>query len=237
MQGIYKITNLITNLCYIGKSNNIDRRWKDHKRLAFTEGHKEYNKALYCSMRKYGLDNFSFEIIEELEDYSLSDEKEKYWIKYYNSYFNGYNESLGGDGGSVEGHCQGSLNGRALLNEEDVIKIRTLYSNGISKSKCYKLFEDKISLGGFTNVWNGRNWKHIMPEVYTKENKERNSKIGKGISGKKRRNFSKEQVLEIRERRDNGESGTEVYKDFVQVGSKSSFDDIWYNRKYLDMED
>ena len=52
-----------------------------------------------------------------------------------------------------------------------------------------------------------------------------------------RRNFSKEQVLEIRERRDNGESGTEVYKDFVQVGSKSSFDDIWYNRKYLDMED
>ena len=142
-------------------------------------------------MRKYGLDNFSFEIIEELEDYSLSDEKEKYWIKYYNSYFNGYNESLGGDGGSVEGHCQGSLNGRALLNEEDVIKIRTLYSNGISKSKCYKLFEDKISLGGFTNVWNGRNWKHIMPEVYTKENKERNSKIGKGISGKKRRNFCK----------------------------------------------
>ena len=102
MQGIYKITNLITNLCYIGKSNNIDRRWKDHKRLAFTEGHKEYNKALYCSMRKYGLDNFSFEIIEELEDYSLSDEKEKYWIKYYNCCVlenrkGGYNLTHGGE--------------------------------------------------------------------------------------------------------------------------------------------
>ena len=80
MQGIYKITNLITNLCYIGKSNNIDRRWKDHKRLAFTEGHKEYNKALYCSMRKYGLDNFSFECKEFVKRESIRNAFEKYYV-------------------------------------------------------------------------------------------------------------------------------------------------------------
>ena len=68
---------------------------------------------LYQSIRKYGLDNFIFEIIEELEDYSIAAEREKYWIQYYNSYKNGYNESLGGDGGSVKGHCQGDKNGRS----------------------------------------------------------------------------------------------------------------------------
>ena len=40
MQGIYKITNIITNKSYIGKSNNINRRFSDHKRLAFTENQK-----------------------------------------------------------------------------------------------------------------------------------------------------------------------------------------------------
>jgi group I intron endonuclease len=77
-QGIYKITNLINNQCYIGKTNNFERRKKDHFRLAFTEGHKEYNKTLYRAIRKYGQENFSFDIIERLEDYSLSGEREKY---------------------------------------------------------------------------------------------------------------------------------------------------------------
>lgn len=237
MQGIYKITNLINNKCYIGKTNNSDRRWQDHQRLAITPGHKEYDKALYKAMRRYGLNNFSFEMIEELDDYNTSGEREIYWIEYFDSYNKGYNESKGGDGGSLPGHCTGSLNGRAKLKEEDVIKIRTLYNNGISKSDCYNLYKDKITLNGFTGVWSGRTWKTIMPEVYTEENKKRNEKLGKGKSGKGQRHFSDEQVKIIRQRRDCGESNSIVYKDYVEVGSKSSFDDIWYNRKYIDVED
>ena len=33
MIGIYKIENIINNKVYIGSSNNIERRWKEHKRL------------------------------------------------------------------------------------------------------------------------------------------------------------------------------------------------------------
>ena len=40
MQGIYKITNNLNGSIYIGKSNNLDRRWKDHQRLAFTPDQK-----------------------------------------------------------------------------------------------------------------------------------------------------------------------------------------------------
>lgn len=78
MQGIYKITNNINGKIYIGKSNNIERRFKDHKRLSFTEGHKEYDKTLYRAFRKYGIENFSFEVIEKLDNYNLSPEREKY---------------------------------------------------------------------------------------------------------------------------------------------------------------
>lgn len=236
MQGIYKITNLITNKCYIGKTNNSERRWKDHQRLAFTEGHKEYNKTLYRSMRKYGIENFTFEIIEELEDYSISGEREKYWVAFYNSYHNGYNESEGGDGGSMPGHCQGSTNGRARLTEEDVIKIRTLYSQGISKGECYKLFQDKITESGFARVWTGQTWSHIMPEVFTEENKQRNASLGKSNAAKSRRRFSKEQVLEIRKRKAQNESNGIVFLDYINVGSKSSFDDIWYDRTYKEIK-
>lgn len=52
-------------------------------------------------MNKYGIDNFSFEIIEECEKDKLSD-REKYWINYYNSISpNGYNLTEGGDGGNT----------------------------------------------------------------------------------------------------------------------------------------
>lgn len=47
-------------------------------------------------MRKYGLNNFSFKIIEECSEKKLND-REIYWITFYDSYHNGYNETQGGD--------------------------------------------------------------------------------------------------------------------------------------------
>lgn len=199
MQGIYKITNLINNKVYIGKTNNSERRWKDHQRLAFLVDNKEYNKILYQAIRKYGLNNFKFEIIEEILDYNISSEREQYWINYYDSYNKGYNETLGEDGGSQKGHCLGELNGRAKLTQEDVIFIRKKYSEGISRNECYQFFKDKISESGFGRVWLGQTWKNIMPEVFTEENKKRNELLGKSNSGKNNRKLTNEQVREIRQ--------------------------------------
>ena len=46
-------------------------------------------------MRKYGIENFHIELIEETD---IPEEKEVYWIEYYGSFKNGYNATLGGDG-------------------------------------------------------------------------------------------------------------------------------------------
>lgn len=97
--GIYKIENLINNKCYIGQSVNIKRRWKDHKEASKNIKNKNYDYPLYKAIRKYGLENFSFGILEKCSE-NLLNEKEKYWIKYFNSYNNGYNQNEGGNSGS-----------------------------------------------------------------------------------------------------------------------------------------
>ena len=96
MIGIYKIQNLINQKCYIGQSIDIERRWRDEKRTAFDITAKNYNYPISQAFRKYGLENFSFEVIEECFQSELN-QKERYWINYYNSFFNGYNQTLGGD--------------------------------------------------------------------------------------------------------------------------------------------
>lgn len=97
---IYKITNLINGKVYIGQTNNPQQRWKEHCRLgALTYiNNKNRHSRLYLAMKKDGIENFNFEIIEELtEEYN---EKEKYWIQYYNSFLDkskGYNLTPGGE--------------------------------------------------------------------------------------------------------------------------------------------
>ena len=94
MSYIYKITNDINEKVYIGKTDySIEKRFKEHCRDAFRP--KEEQRPLYAAMRKYGVNHFHIELIEETNN---SDEREIYWIKFYDSYANGYNATYGGDG-------------------------------------------------------------------------------------------------------------------------------------------
>ena len=62
--GVYKITNLINNDCYVGSSKNIEERWKQHLHKYDKENRREYNYHIYRAFRKYGISNFKFEILE-----------------------------------------------------------------------------------------------------------------------------------------------------------------------------
>ena len=97
MIGIYKITNKVNNKVYVGQSINIKERWQQHIYKAFNEKEIAYNSAIHQAFRKYGIENFSFEIIEELTDVNELDNRERFWIKELDCLTpNGYNILVGG---------------------------------------------------------------------------------------------------------------------------------------------
>lgn len=96
MIGIYKITNLLTGKSYIGQSINIATRWSAHKSTSRSKETLDGND-LHKDMLELGVENFSFEVLEETTIEEL-DEREIYWIAYYDTFYNGYNHTLGGNG-------------------------------------------------------------------------------------------------------------------------------------------
>lgn len=123
---IYKITNNINNKIYIGKTvRDPNVRWAEHKAAALSddfESNPKINRIhLYRGMRKHGIENFTFNIIEEnLPNVELS-EAEIFYIDFFDSFKHGYNMTRGGDGPSLydyEKIQEDYLNNPSLTNEE-----------------------------------------------------------------------------------------------------------------------
>lgn len=75
--GVYKITCVANGKCYIGQSKNIRKRWYSHKSLLKKNKHE--NKYLQRLYNKYGVEQFTYEILELCSIEKL-DERERYWI-------------------------------------------------------------------------------------------------------------------------------------------------------------
>lgn len=102
MNYIYKITNKINNKIYIGKTSySLEKRFQEHCRDS--KKLELQNRPLYSAMRKYGIENFVIELIEECDDENVN-ARECYWIKYYNACHYGYNATLGGEGACIYNH-------------------------------------------------------------------------------------------------------------------------------------
>ena len=87
---IYKITNKLNNKIYIGQTiRSLEERFLEHKRCK-----KDF--YLHNSIRKYGEENFTAEIIDYADSRDELNEKEAYWIKFYQSDIEGYNMKPGG---------------------------------------------------------------------------------------------------------------------------------------------
>lgn len=93
ISGIYKITDLITEECYIGQSVNIQQRMKQHCKCGLGIEASATNK-LYNTMQKDKVWNFSFELLEQCSK-ELLNEKEKFWIQMYQSNKFGLNTMKG----------------------------------------------------------------------------------------------------------------------------------------------
>lgn len=126
MIGIYCFKNKTNGKVYVGQSKDVGYRQKSHKKIAHSKTHHCYHLPFYKDVRKYSIDNFEFEILEECLLSELN-EKEIFWIKKLkacDSKF-GYNIQTGGQ-----------KTGILKLNSEEISEIVNLLktSNKTKKS-------------------------------------------------------------------------------------------------------
>lgn len=220
ISGIYTITNNINNKKYVGLSKNCYKRWYDHKEAAKRPKKPyQFRVPIYNAMRKYGINNFSFDIIEECPIDKLK-EREVYWIEKLDTYNNGYNATKGGD--LPEGHVlKGEEHGMSKLTLEDVKLCRLLYQQGEKSREVWELnYKEKIKYNGFQRMWHGKTWKHVMPEVF-KENPH------------PRKHITQEQIIDIRKKSENM-SAWEIYNKYYKgiIGYASIWDIIHYKNRF-----
>lgn len=283
---IYQITNLINNKIYIGQTNNITKRWSNHKCC------NSPNMAIAKAIKKYGVENFKFEILYRNIPIEEIDELERRVITEKNCRVpNGYNIALGGskhpdihrygadnsNSHLTEKEAQYILNNRdqpiyllysefsdkityeqfyklyhhqtyknltttvkeypynrefacqftsGKLEYDDIVDIRNRYANGEYWREVYKDYtwacENEWS---FWNIYNGKRYKLIMPEVFTPENKKKHSSYKNQGKNNGKAKLSEEDVLTIRKLYNEGTSYSELYKAYPQI-SKTSVRDI-----------
>ena len=220
MIGIYKITKINNGKSYIGQSNDIERRFQEHK--------NKIDIPIEIAIQKYGAAAFKFEVIEECTLDEL-DEKEIYWIAYYNTYKGfGYNCNPGG------GNSRGENNGRTKLTNQDVAYIRECYDAHMRRKEVYEYFKDKISFSAFASIWDGTTWKDIKPEVYTEENKLYYMYHATDGSNSDNAKFTSEEVIKMRKRYVN-EDARSIYNDYKDRCNYQTLQQILWGRTYKDL--
>jgi len=202
---IYKITNIITNKCYIGetKKSNPYLRWNEHKRK-ITQGIG--CPALQDAVKKYGINNFKFEILIICFD----EDRFKYeidYIKKYNSISpNGYNLTKGGEGGGFYGkkHSQETIDKLTITLQQKYIdntelkqqisdrqkivmnslEVRKKIIDGLNNSEKWRLAKENKKVGNCNHRKPSEKTKNKIKESLKKYfNENSNIEIKSKISG------------------------------------------------------
>lgn len=237
MIGIYKITNKINGKIYIGQSRNICARWNQHYLESYNDNIKDGCVLLHKAIRKYGIENFIFEIETLCDEENLADE-EIYFIRYYNSCVldgenNGYNITRGGDGFN---RYFGEQAAASKLTNNDVYNIREEYRLIHRKKDVYKKYEHLISINTFADIWTGKTWRHIHMDVYTQENKDKQrNNYDKRKSHENISTICCEDVKRIRNMKNDLMPKKYVYENYFAHLNINTFNDVWYCRTFRDI--
>lgn len=174
MNFIYCYENKLNHHKYVGQTNNLKVRYSAHKSQAFNSNSKDYNCLFHKKIRQYGLENFDFYCLEEINsnDQEYIDSRESYWIKLLNSwcrYGEGYNETTGGK----------QFKKNLSISDEQLEEIKSLIKNSdlefakiAEKFNIYRDFISRINIGryGFDEKETyplrvTRDWREVPQEV------------------------------------------------------------------------
>lgn len=151
MKAIYKYENKINHKLYVGQTNNLERRYREH-----LCGQSKGTSLLEKAIKKYGIENFSFEVIEWTDE---PDKQEQYWICYYNCYKPyGYNIAKGGGflpNQQGENHSQVTITEKTALSiQKDLMNWDIPCRQIVKKYKTTQKVVENIKSGHTWNYYN-----------------------------------------------------------------------------------
>jgi group I intron endonuclease len=220
---VYLITNQINDKKYVGITNDYKKRWANHKCC------NNPTMAIAKAIKKYGVEHFKFELIEENVPLNEIDEKEIYYIQKYESHVStgkGYNISKGGRYNIEHSVRIGTDNGRAVLTEEQVKYIKS--HRNIPEMVLYEEFCDVISYEAFKDVYLNKTYTNIEPtsEMYP-FNLEFSSQFNSG-------KLTYSEVVELREQYNNQIFWRDAYTEKYQkiYPDEMAFWNVYVGNKY-----
>ena len=164
MHYIYKYTNKSNGHSYIGQTNNLQKRFNGHKSESFNPKASGYWLPFHCAIRKYGIENFTYEILEEIADgesQNFINEREKYFINHYKTLIseNGYNVTIGEDGCpkpplSYEERLERSK----LFTKEEIIDIQNRLINDEEYDDIEAIYSPRLKRTFLVNINTGTNF-------------------------------------------------------------------------------
>lgn len=228
---IYKYTNKINNKIYIGKTNNVKRRQTEHLSRSGTME----NNHFYNAIKKYGFENFTFEIIDECDDENKSFELEIYYIAILNSNDKtiGYNSTEGGEGvRNVSEALRKQISDRGKLRIGDKNTFYGKHHTDATKESISKANKGKSPRLGkiLSQASKALISKGNTGKIRSLEQKEKLSKLNSGENATNAK-ITNEEAIQIRKENSLGISRLELAQKYNV--SKSSIDRIIQFKTYL----
>lgn len=216
---VYQITNLINNKLYIGITNDYKKRWSNHKSC------NSPNMVICKAIKKYGVNNFKFELLYSNLSIKQASDKEIQLIKEKNTLVpNGYNVALGGmHGRGVQKF--GADNGNACLTKQQAQYIKD--HRNIPEYVLYEEFSEKISYDAFRQVYLDKTYLNIKPhsEIYPF-----NIQFSNQFTSNNKLTYN--EVVELRKQYQNKIYWKDAYKKYQGTLEKWSFWNIYVGNNY-----
>lgn len=195
---IYRIINIVNGNFYIGKTTKtLEKRFKQH--CLNSKNNKTYFQK---AMKKYGFENFKYEILEDVDFNDNIDEREKHWIKTLNPHYNMTEGGEGGDTSKSPNFIESIKNRKSTKN----MTYEEIYGNDLASElkKSRSLSNKTRDYSSFTYSIKGKTRSDFFGEEQAKK-----------IEEKRKKSYS---IVVQQKRKELDEKIIEIQKDFIKAG-------------------
>jgi group I intron endonuclease len=164
MQGIYQIKNLINGKCYVGQSIDIERRFYNHRTTTL-------DYPLYRDIKKYGIDNFEFSVLEEVEHEDLLTQREMFWYDLINPEYNNISPQQNASNGLQKSVLQIDKKTLEVLNEYQGVNEAARKVGGFAQNISYVCNGKLRSANGYYWCYTEEHTQEWKPKKHPKHKK------------------------------------------------------------------